>query len=215
MDARTHTVEVPGDLGYRVRHRRAELGLSTSEVAERTGMSTHRIEQVETRPVALTAGELARLARALGTTVSELSAPLEHRTTRRARMGPLLEPMRRDESVKLVESAVVGRIAFNGADGLIVIPINYCWVEDLIVFRTAADSAVAQYDLAPIAFQVDSFDEGLRDGWSVLVNGLVRPATGPEVAAARERVEPWAGGTRETYVAIEPQRITGRRIRSW
>ncbi|MFI6674299.1 pyridoxamine 5'-phosphate oxidase family protein [Kribbella sp. NPDC050470] len=148
MDTRTQPVEVPGDFGNRVRHRRTELGLSTSEVAERTGMSTRRIEQVETRPVALTAGELARLARALGTTISELSAPLQHRTTRRARMGPLLEPMRRDECVKLVESGVVGRIAFNSADGLVVIPINYCWVGDLIVFRTAADSAVAQYDLA-------------------------------------------------------------------
>ncbi|MFI6674300.1 hypothetical protein [Kribbella sp. NPDC050470] len=47
------------------------------------------------------------------------------------------------------------------------------------------------------------------------MNGQVRPATEPELEAARERVEPWAGGRRETYMAIEPQRITGRRIRSW
>ncbi|MGW1344468.1 helix-turn-helix domain-containing protein [Kribbella sp. NPDC002412] len=215
MDARTQSVEVPGDLGNRVRHRRTELGLTTSEVAERTGMSTRRIERIETSPIALTAGELARLAHALNTTISELNAPLQHRTTRRSRMMPLLEPMRWDECVKLLESAVVGRIAFTGADGLIVIPVNYCRVNDLIVFRTAADSAVAQYDLAPVAFEVDSVDEGLRDGWSILVNGMVRPATGPEAAAAQDRVEPWAGGVRETYIAIEPQRITGRRIRSW
>ena len=94
-----------------------------------------------------------------------------------------------------------------------VIPVNYCYVNDLIIFRTAADSAVAQYALAPVAFELDSVDEaiagrlecpGERDG----------PA-GHRGTEARGRVEPWAGGTRETYMAIEPHRITGRRIRSW
>ncbi|MFI7063638.1 helix-turn-helix domain-containing protein [Kribbella sp. NPDC050124] len=215
MDTRSHSVQVPGDLGTRVGRRRTSLGLSTAEVAQRTGISTHRIERLEQGPIALTAGELSRLARALDTTISDLCAPPRHRTTPRSRLAPLLEPMRRDECVTLIASRVVGRIAFNRADELVVIPVNYCYGNDLIVFRTAADSAVAQYDLAPIAFEIDTVDEGLRDGWSVLVNGIVRPATEPEIETARDRVEPWAGGTRDTYMAIEPRRITGRRIRSW
>ncbi|WP_406054079.1 helix-turn-helix domain-containing protein [Kribbella sp. NBC_00889] len=217
MDIGSQNVQVPGDLGTRVKHRRLELGLSTAEVAERTGMGTRRIERIETRPVALTGGELLRLSRALDTTISGLFAPHRSRSARRAVLTPEpeLEPMRRDECIKLIEAGVVGRIAFNRADDLLVIPVNYCYVNELIVFRTAADSTVAQYDLAPIAFEIDAVDESLRDGWSVLVNGTVRPATGQEIEAALGRVEPWAGGTRETYIAIEPRRISGRRIRSW
>ncbi|WP_432877278.1 hypothetical protein ACQPYH_28410 [Kribbella sp. CA-245084] len=55
----------------------------------------------------------------------------------------------------------------------------------------------------------------MQDGWSVLVNGTVRPAVDLEIEAVRNRVEPWAGGTRDTYLAIERHRVTGRRIRSW
>jgi nitroimidazol reductase NimA-like FMN-containing flavoprotein (pyridoxamine 5'-phosphate oxidase superfamily) len=132
----------------------------------------------------------------------------------RSQTAPVLEPLRREECVKLIDRGGVGRIAYNGADELVVIPVNYCHVNGLIIFRTAADSAVAQYDLAPIAFEIDHTDERSKDGWSVLVQGMVRPVTSQELDAARDRVEPWAGGTRESYMAIEPHHITGRRVRS-
>ena len=211
------TVGTPSDLGIRIRYRRMSLGLSTAEVAERTGMSTDRIEHIETRPVILTGGELVRLSRALDTTITDLCASPQPRTGRRGPQAPLpvLEPMRRDECTQLIASHGIGRIAFNGADGIVVIPVNYCYLNHLIIVRTAADSAIAQYDLAPIAFELDSVDEGFREGWSVLVNGMVRPATDDEIEAARDHVEPWAGGTRDFYIAIEPDRVAGRRICSW
>ena len=215
MDTRSQTAGKPSDLGIRIRHRRLALGLTMAEVAERAGLSTERIEHIETRPLALTGGELARLSRALDISIDDLTGPHQPRTPRRPPLAPILEPMRKEECVKLIEAGVVGRIAYNGADDLVVIPVNYCYLNDLIIFRTAADSAVAQYDLAPIAFELDFTDEGLQDGWSVLVHGLVRPAVREESDAARGRVEPWAGGTRESYMAIEPHRITGRRVRSW
>jgi len=142
---------------------------------------------------------------------------VRRRPARPARLAsePVLEPMRRDECIRLLEAGLVGRIAFNMAEDLIVIPVNYCYVNELIVFRTAADSAVAQYDLAPVAFELDFVDEYLHDGWSVLVNGMVRPAADRDIEAALDRVEPWVGGIRATYIAIEPHRISGRRIRSW
>ena len=146
---------------------------------------------------------------------SDLGIRIRPATPRGSLMTPVLQPMRREECLKLIDAGDVGRIAFNGAEGLVVIPVNFCHLNALIIFRTAADSAVAQFDLAPIAFELDSVDEGLREGWSVLVNGMVRPATPEESESAYGRVEPWAGGTRETYMAIEPHRVTGRRIRSW
>lgn len=215
MDSRSQTTGTPSDFGLRIRRRRLALGLSTTEVAERTGSSTDRIEQVETGPFALTGGELARLARALDTDIGDLTEPPHPRNVHRAPIAPVLDPMRREECTELIDAGDVGRIAYNRADELVVIPVNYCHLNGLIIFRTAADSAVAQYDLAPVAFELDDLDEGMREGWSVLVNGMVRPATTEETQVARGRVEPWAGGTRETYMVVEPHRITGRRIRSW
>jgi transcriptional regulator with XRE-family HTH domain len=214
MDSRSQTTPTPSDLGLRIRRRRLALGLSTAEVAERTGSSIERIEQIETGPFALTGGGLVRLARALDTDVDDLTSPRRSRTPHRAPIAPVLDPMRREECITLIDARDVGRIAYNRADELVVIPVNYCHLNGLIIFRTATDSAVAQYDLAPVAFELDDLDEGMREGWSVLVNGIVRPATPEESRLARGRVEPWAGGTRETYMVVEPHRITGRRIRS-
>jgi transcriptional regulator with XRE-family HTH domain len=212
----TQTAGGPSSLGTRIRHRRQALGLSTAEVAERAGLTTDRIEHIESRPFALTGAELLRLAHALDCTVDELTGPRHPATPHRSSpIAPVLEPMRRDECIMLIRSGSVGRIAYTGIDEVVVIPVNYCYRNEQIVFRTAADSAVAQFDLEPIAFELDLFDEGMRDGWSVLVNGIVRPATDTEAESARGQVEPWAGGTREAYMIIEPRRITGRRIRSW
>ncbi|WP_350275816.1 pyridoxamine 5'-phosphate oxidase family protein [Kribbella sp. HUAS MG21] len=202
-------------LGTRIRDRRRALGLTVAEVAVRTGLSTRRVDHIESRPFALTGAELVRLAHALDTTVTDLTRADPPKTARRTPMAPTLDPMRKEECRRLIEAGDVGRIAYSAVDGLVVIPINYCTLGELIVFRTAADSAVAQFDLAPIAFELDAFDEGMHDGWSVLVNGTVRPATDLEVESVDNRVEPWAGGTRDTYMAIDPHRITGRRIRSW
>jgi transcriptional regulator with XRE-family HTH domain len=215
MDTRSQTTDEPSDLGLRIRDRRLALGLSTAEVAERTDLNVERIEHIETQPFALTGGELARLSRALDITIGNLTGPHHPRTARRPPTAPVLQPMRPEECITLIEAGDVGRIAYSRADELLVIPVNYCYLNELILFRTAADSAVAQYDLAPIAFELDFIDRGFRDGWSVLVNGTVRPATVEESKAARGLVEPWAGSTRETHMVIEPRRITGRRIRSW
>ncbi|HWD77378.1 MAG TPA: pyridoxamine 5'-phosphate oxidase family protein [Kribbella sp.] len=200
------------NLGLRIRHRRQALGLSTAEVADRAGLPASRVEYVESGPSALTGAELVRLAHALDLSVLDLTTE-RIKTQHRAPVAPALEPMRKAECRRLIEAGTVGRIAYTGADGIVVIPVNYCPLGDLIVFRTAADSAVAQYDLEPIVFELDSFDEGMHDGWSVLVNGMVRPALTSEIEAVH--VSPWAGGTRDTYLTIEPHRTTGRRIRAW
>ncbi|NIK59202.1 helix-turn-helix domain-containing protein [Kribbella shirazensis] len=202
-------------LRMRIRGRRRALGLTLEEVAVRTGLDTGRVDHIETRPFALTGAELVRLAHALDTTVTDLTRADRPKPPRRAPVAPTLDPMRKEECRRLIEAGTVGRIAYDGVDGLVVIPVNYCTLGELIVFRTAADSAVAQYDLAPIVFELDAFDEGMHDGWSVVVSGTVRPATDLEIESVHDRVEPWAGGTRDTYMVIDPRRTTGRRIRSW
>lgn len=203
------------DLGTRIRHRRQALGLTIAEVAERTALTAERVEHIETRPFALTGAELVRLAHALDISVIDLTRSDPPRRSRHTPVVPVLEPMRKEECTQLINSGDVGRIAYDGVDGLVVLPVTYCTLGELILFRTASDSAVAQYDLDPIAFELDAVDEGMHDGWSVLVNGTVRPAEDQEIDAVRNHLEPWAGGTRDSYMAIQPHRVTGRRIRSW
>jgi transcriptional regulator with XRE-family HTH domain len=210
----TQTAGGPSNLGTRIQHRRRALGLTTAEVAERAGLTAARVEHIETRPFALTGAELLRLAHALDVTVEDLTGP-RHAVPHQPPLAPRLEPMRHEECVVLLATGSIGRIAFDGADELVVFPVNYCYHDGLIVFRTAADSTVAQYDLEPVAFEIDQIDEGFQDGWSVLVNGALRPATPEEAAAVRDQVTPWAGGTRDTYMVVAPDHVTGRRIRTW
>jgi nitroimidazol reductase NimA-like FMN-containing flavoprotein (pyridoxamine 5'-phosphate oxidase superfamily) len=203
-------------LARRVGRRRRALGLSVAEVAVRARLEPAYVERIEERPVALTGGELIRLATALDSSVSELvGAKVQHAPgSNDAAPHAVLEGMRREECVALIDGRGIGRIAYQVAGRLVVVPVNYCWHDGRVVLRTAADSAIAQYGLEPVAFEVDRIDDGMREGWSVLINGSVRPATEDEATAAVGSVQPWAGGERDVYLVIEPDQVSGRRIRS-
>ncbi|MEO3811562.1 pyridoxamine 5'-phosphate oxidase family protein [Sphaerisporangium sp. B11E5] len=211
-----------GDLGRRIAHRRESLGLSREELADRTGMATGYLEYLERTPATLDRGTLLRLARALDTTAEDLLGGGLDRPPGSGRppRHPVLETLDSDECLRLISPGGVGRVAFVGASGLAVLPVNYTMYERSILFRTRLGGAmdedlrtgVAGVELA-IAFEVDRIDEASRAGWSVLVQGAahhVPPDETAEVAGAY--VEPWAGGERELYVRVTPLRVTGRRI---
>lgn len=204
------------DLATRVRQRRLALGLSRADAARRAGLTVTAIDRIESRPVALTAGDLVRLVEALDTTVSDLvgAEPPENLARGLHPVHPTLEGMSRAECLAMLATGSVGRLAYQAANQLMVVPVTFSLYDDLIVFRTAEDSAIAQYALEPVAFEVDRIDEGMHEGWSVLVNGTVRPATDEEATRVHDLVEPWAGGNRDTCMLIEPAQISGRRLRA-
>ncbi|MEU4605417.1 pyridoxamine 5'-phosphate oxidase family protein [Kribbella sp. NPDC023972] len=205
------------DLATRVRQRRLALGLSRADAARRAGLSIAAIDRIESRPSAMTAGDLLRLVEALDTTVSDLvgTEPPEHPERGLGPIHPTLEGMARSECLTMLQTSDIGRIAYQAANQLTVVPVTFCLHEGLIVFRTAEDSTIAQYALESVAFQVDRIDDGMHEGWSVLVSGTVRPATDEEAAQVLELVEPWADGNRDTCMVIEPVQVSGRRLRTW
>ena len=209
----------PSDLARRVRARRGALGLSLEQVADRARMDPAFVELLERWPTAPTAGALIRLADALDTTVPELlgSRPERPHGGGRAALHPVLEPMGREECLRLLQPGGVGRIAMTSGDQLVVLPVNYAVHDGRVVFRTAPATVLAHLADGPVAFEIDRIDDGMREGWSVLVTGGARVLTEPElhVLAAGVTVEPWAGGARDLYVTVEPEHITGRRIRAW
>jgi transcriptional regulator with XRE-family HTH domain len=208
-----------GDLARRVRRRRGALGLSQEEVASRARMDPVYLDHVEHAPAALTAGALIRLADALNTTVADLlgSQPNRPPGHGQAALHPVLEEMREEESRSLLAAGGVGRVAFELAGQLNVVPVNFELYKGLLVFRTSATTAVARYGAGQVAFEVDRIDEAMREGWSIMVSGTARQAAGEELQQLRSAltVEPWAGGDREVYIVIEPEQVSGRRIRAW
>ena len=125
------------------------------------------------------------------------------------------------ECLRLVAQAEIGRISFASRFGPAVLPVNYKWHDGAIVFRTARHSALDE-DLQTgiggwdykVAFEIDDIDAPARQGWSVLIQGPAHHVESPAERASAEKagVEPWAGGTRELFIRIVPQQITGRRI---
>jgi uncharacterized protein len=117
----------------------------------------------------------------------------------------------------LLSTEEVGRVAFVDDDGYpVVLPVNYRLDRDRILFRTAPGSKLDHIPLRAVAFEVDHLAPTARAGWSVLVQGHgaeLTHAVGPAYADLREQpIAHWAPGVKEHWLAIEIDRITGRKV---
>lgn len=207
----------PGDLGRRIAQRRAELGLTQTELATRARIAPEYLDYVETRPGQPTAEILLRIAHALQTTGDELLGGGMDRPPGRGEPGrrPRLESLDENECLQLISAGGVGRIAFMTESGPAVLPVNFIVLDGSIVFRTAPGTPQATHADGEVGFEVDHLDEAMSEGWSVLVVGQARTVTEPdELLRIRQRgpIGSWAGGERDLHVRIDPKKITGRRI---
>ncbi len=115
---------------------------------------------------------------------------------------------------RLLASSRVGRVAMDTPEGIVVVPVNYVVDAADVVFRTAEGGLLGRAaDWGrPVAFEVDSFDEELRHGWSVLVRGELRRMPEEEGERLLESVAPWAQGERNVVGRVSPASVSGRRI---
>jgi nitroimidazol reductase NimA-like FMN-containing flavoprotein (pyridoxamine 5'-phosphate oxidase superfamily) len=127
-----------------------------------------------------------------------------------------LEALSREECLRLLREASVGRIAFVVDEDPVILPVNYRLAEPdsgpLIAVRTRPGNVI---DRAPanVAFEIDSIDPIHHEGWSVVVRGeLLR--TFPESRGIREGYDPesWLAD-RDAWLLIDPWAITGRELR--
>jgi nitroimidazol reductase NimA-like FMN-containing flavoprotein (pyridoxamine 5'-phosphate oxidase superfamily) len=135
--------------------------------------------------------------------------------------GGVIEDLDETECLRLVAGQEVGRIAYNGRYGPMVLPVNYRLFEGSIVFRTTQGSTMDE-DLTTgiadaeylIAFEIDELYPARKEGWTVLIHGSAHHVTdeNERSAVAQIGVTPWAGGTRELYMRIRPTHIAGLRI---
>ncbi|MEV7409863.1 pyridoxamine 5'-phosphate oxidase family protein [Streptomyces althioticus] len=208
----------PGDIGRRVAEERRRRGLSREETARRARISPQYLAYLEEQPSDPATATLFALAAALDTTAASLRGGGVDRPPGQghALLHPRLNDLDQEECRRLLSTHGVGRVAVTAPDGRpAVVPVNYEVVDDAIVFRTRPGSVPAAAAGNEVAFEVDHVDEAMSQGWSVLAVGPATTVTDPDALrdlARRAHTEPWAGGTRDTWVSVRPTRLTGKRI---
>lgn len=142
-------------------------------------------------------------------------APLHDTARPVAPEAPSFELVSREHCLHLLDSTTVGRIAFLGSTGVVLLPVNYRIIDESVVLRILTSGALGQLvDLGDEAvFEVDYHSPTSRAGWSVIVRGQVSVLPEAHALPAEElaRVVPWATGCGPTVVLTIPTRqLTGR-----
>ena len=121
-----------------------------------------------------------------------------------------------EECLALLQTKSVGRIGVVTPGGPMIFPVNYAMSGDTIVFRTLPYGVIANNaHEVDVAFEVDSLDETMQQGWSVLATGRCHRIEDPdEVRLIREDLnpEPWAEGQRNLYFRVEWTSLSGRQL---
>lgn len=127
-----------------------------------------------------------------------------------------IEVLDRDTCLTLLDTVVIGRVAFAGDDGrVVVVPVNFIVDDGAIVLRTALGgklSAVREGRL--LSFEADDVEPGLRTGWSVLVTGTAEVVTDAATIGHLERLPlaPWPSTATPYLVRLHADEVTGRRL---
>jgi nitroimidazol reductase NimA-like FMN-containing flavoprotein (pyridoxamine 5'-phosphate oxidase superfamily) len=115
----------------------------------------------------------------------------------------------------LLRDADVGRlaVAINGHPD--IFPVNFIVDHGTVVFRTAEGTKLAAAVLGrAVAFEVDGYDPGSGEAWSVVIKGHACEIQRMQELfdAAELPLFPWHAAPKHRFVRIEPDEITGRRF---
>lgn len=118
----------------------------------------------------------------------------------------------------LLSTKQTGRFGFLREGSVQIYPVNYLVQNGGIYFRTREDGDIGNVlPLGDCAFQVDEVRSEAMAGWSVLANGtaeIVRDDALLTELWGRSAQEPWAGGSRTTFVQIQTSKISGRSVQA-
>jgi nitroimidazol reductase NimA-like FMN-containing flavoprotein (pyridoxamine 5'-phosphate oxidase superfamily) len=126
-----------------------------------------------------------------------------------------LEVLSREQCLHLLSTAVLGRLAVSTAALPTILPVNFCFDGQRILFRTGNGTKLhAATRNAVVAFEVDEIEPATQTGWSVVVTGVARELTGRDELddAAEQPLERWAPGPDHRVVAVSTDMVSGRRI---
>ncbi len=123
------------------------------------------------------------------------------------------------ECVKYLRSNDIGRIGLVDREVRpLIFPVNYFFDEGVVVFRTGLGSKLNLAPGAHVCFEIDGSNTVTGVVWSVLVKGIAHDVTNPRSSPiGRMRfwpVRPLAPGSRENWIGIWANEITGRWFRT-
>lgn len=113
----------------------------------------------------------------------------------------------------LLESEEIARIAWNGREGVAVVPVNYTVGAGALWCRSSPDTALArECGGQRIVIEVDHLEPATRSGWSVVVFGVGEIVDAADVPEMLADVDVWPAGARSLFVRVEPDEVTGRKL---
>ena len=115
----------------------------------------------------------------------------------------------------LLRQADVGRLAVAINERPDIFPVNFVVDHGSVVFRTAEGTKLAAAVLGrAVAFEVDGYDAGSGEAWSVVIKGRASEIQRMQdlFDAADLPLFPWHAGPKPRFVRIERDEITGRRF---
>jgi len=128
-----------------------------------------------------------------------------------------MEEIYRQECMNLLDSVSVGRIVFTARALPAIRPVCHLVDGDHIFIRTDRNAAITSElraeDGTVVAYEADAIDLAHHLGWSVIVVGLARRVTDPDVAGTYLRsLRPWASGAKDQVIDIRADMVTGFRL---
>ena len=109
----------------------------------------------------------------------------------------------------------IGRLAIVVDGRPEIFPVNYVADHGSIVLFTAPGMKLTgSVHGALVAFEIDGYDRGSKEAWSVVAKGQGREVNEMHelISAADLPLRPWHGGPKNHVVRLEPQTVTGRRF---
>lgn len=122
----------------------------------------------------------------------------------------------RQECLRLLAGAAVGRIVHTRQALPAVLPVNFALDDDgTVLMRTsAASELVRAIDGSVVAFEADQVDVTTQSGWSVVITGAATVVTDSAEHERLVRTGPrsWVPAPQEVFVRIAPELVTGREL---
>jgi hypothetical protein len=111
-------------------------------------------------------------------------------------------------------AAAIARIVWSGPDGMAIVPMNYTVADGIIWFQTASDSSLARESRdQQVLVEIDQIDPASHTGWSVVVSGVATCLPSEQDPGLLGSLQVWPQGPRDLLLKVEPQELTGRRLR--